>query len=168
MRATHVANPVHVEARQIVKVETVERPLDRFNLTAVLLDNGVKTELSAGMVARHHPVPGDYLVTQEDGYQYINPREVFERKYRPIGNQEPVQFDQSDIEVAEFLCRVASSVVDSKGGADLCTVVVGALGGKVTCHTRNSTLDSIATLRMGEKIMLDVAMPNPTVSGDAP
>jgi hypothetical protein len=27
------------------------------------------------------PKSGDYLVRQEDGYEYLNPKEVFERKY---------------------------------------------------------------------------------------
>lgn len=41
-------------------------------------------ELPAGATARYMPVPGDYLVQQADGYMYLNPKAVFERKYRPV------------------------------------------------------------------------------------
>lgn len=34
------------------------------------------------MMARYTPVVGDYWVVQEDGYIYLNPRDVFERKYQ--------------------------------------------------------------------------------------
>lgn len=36
------------------------------------------------MLARYTPSPGDYIVIQEDGYTYLNPKEVFERKYEPV------------------------------------------------------------------------------------
>src|ERR1700691_2146243 len=34
------------------------------------------------MTARYAPKVGDYWVVQSDGYAYLNPAEVFERKYR--------------------------------------------------------------------------------------
>ena len=38
------------------------------------------------MCARMTPVKGDYWVTQlHDGYHYLNPKDVFERKYRLLG-----------------------------------------------------------------------------------
>ena len=46
------------------------------------------------------PVAGDYVVTQEDGYQYLNPKEVFERKYSPVGAPQPLVTDEM---VARFL-----------------------------------------------------------------
>ena len=36
------------------------------------------------MCARMEPVVGDYWVIQADGYIYLNPKDVFERKYSPI------------------------------------------------------------------------------------
>lgn len=36
------------------------------------------------MVARYFPSPGDYWVIQEDGYEYLNPKAVFERKYHAL------------------------------------------------------------------------------------
>lgn len=81
---THVANPVHVVARRIE--------------TTVAHDDGTMTvywqpptpdqvychECDAAMLSRYTPVEGDYLVVQEDGYVYINPKAVFERKYRAL------------------------------------------------------------------------------------
>ena len=36
------------------------------------------------MLARYHPQIDDYLVIQEDGYTYVNPKSVFERKYNQV------------------------------------------------------------------------------------
>ncbi|HKM79570.1 MAG TPA: hypothetical protein VJY15_01215 [Candidatus Acidoferrum sp.] len=36
------------------------------------------------MCSRIRPQPGDYWVTQEDGYEYLNPKDVFERKYHLV------------------------------------------------------------------------------------
>lgn len=41
--------------------------------------------LTREMLARYVPVIGDYVVVQADGYVYVNPRDVFLRKYRPEG-----------------------------------------------------------------------------------
>ncbi len=40
------------------------------------------------MIARMTPQVGDYLVIQEDGYEYLNPKEVFERKYSRVDSNE--------------------------------------------------------------------------------
>ena len=40
------------------------------------------------MCARMIPQVGDYWVIQSDGYVYLNPKDVFERKYRPLQEQE--------------------------------------------------------------------------------
>ncbi len=85
------ANPVHVTAHKIVSVgpEVMENlgvgaftlPVMRRHLA---LENGENTHATAEMLARMTPEPGDYYVIQEDGYTYLNPRAVFERKYSPI------------------------------------------------------------------------------------
>lgn len=85
MQATHIANPVRVNAAQILEVSEAANG----NLMLRLSD-GRNYEADTSMTVRHCPVPGDYLVTQADGYEYLNPKHVFEQKYAPAGAQ-PVQ-----------------------------------------------------------------------------
>lgn len=77
--ATHTANPVRVNAATILEVSE----LGTANLMLRLSD-GRNYEADTSMTVRYCPVPGDYLVTQEDGYEYLNPKDVFERKYSEI------------------------------------------------------------------------------------
>ena len=73
---THEANPVRVHALRIKEVKEGYFTLE---------DGGIFKPFDlAGMTARYTPVPGDYLVSQEDGYVYFNPKDVFERKYRSL------------------------------------------------------------------------------------
>lgn len=74
VRATHIANPVRVTALRITEVD----------FSALRLEDGSTYHADAGMLARYKPVPGDYVVAQEDGYIYVNPKDVFERKYRML------------------------------------------------------------------------------------
>jgi len=48
------------------------------------LSDGRNYSADTSMTVRYCPVVGDYLVTQADGYEYLNPRDVFERKYSKI------------------------------------------------------------------------------------
>lgn len=80
---TYVAQPVEVEVAVIIAVRACGAeggilleirhpdggPLRDFNPDSVML-------------SRMKPYPGDYVVTQSDGYVYLNPKDVFERKYR--------------------------------------------------------------------------------------
>lgn len=77
MRLTHEANPVRVNARIVVNQRS-------FNPPTFTLDDGTVYTAKDGMLSRYTPSSGDYLVTQEDGYEYFNPKEVFERKYRSL------------------------------------------------------------------------------------
>jgi hypothetical protein len=72
----YIANPVEVDAFKIEKVT-----VGGDGCFHCLLEDGRKMEPSAGMVARMEPKSGDYWVVQSDGYEYLNPKEVFERKY---------------------------------------------------------------------------------------
>lgn len=76
----YVANPVEVDAEKIVAVvseATSEHPM------ILKLESGKLYSPNAAMLARMNPVAGDYVVTQlADGYVYLNPKDVFERKYR--------------------------------------------------------------------------------------
>ena len=75
------ANPVEVEALKIAEVGVYD---SRHGYIPLTLEDGCEVRASDGMIARMRPVPGDYWVIQSDGYIYLNPREVFERKYSPI------------------------------------------------------------------------------------
>ncbi len=76
------ANPVLVEAHEIVDVSEVDRNGSR----SLALRGGQNITADQGMLARMTPVPGDYWVKQEDGYIYLNPKETFERKYTAVGS----------------------------------------------------------------------------------
>jgi hypothetical protein len=82
MQFTHTANPVRVHAASILEVSEAGSG----NLMLRLSD-GRNYEADTSMTVRYCPVVGDYLVTQEDGYEYLNPKAVFERKYAPAGAQ---------------------------------------------------------------------------------
>jgi len=74
----YVANPVEVNAEIVIEVGPVlgDGSID------LVLQGGEKFHATNGMTARYIPKEGDYVVTQADGYVYLNPKEVFERKYR--------------------------------------------------------------------------------------
>jgi hypothetical protein len=73
----YIANPVEVDAEIIIEVGAVES--DRS--IKLKLQNGKTVIADSGKIARYIPKEGDYWVTQSDGYIYLNPKEVFERKY---------------------------------------------------------------------------------------
>lgn len=84
-----VANPVHVHAYMIEAVKGDEK--DPKAQCAIILRNPTRgstgmmvIHLTPQMISRHFPRRGDYYVIQADDYRYINPRDVFERKYRPV------------------------------------------------------------------------------------
>ena len=73
----YIANPVEVDAEIIISVG----PIKGDGSVELVLQGGKKFTATRGMVARLIPMEGDYVVTQADGYVYLNPKEVFERKY---------------------------------------------------------------------------------------
>lgn len=75
--------PVLVTAGSIVEVG---EPAADGSCTVTLEDGSVKTAYPA-MLSRITPQLGDYWViqSQADGeYEYLNPKDVFERKYEPV------------------------------------------------------------------------------------
>lgn len=76
------ANPIEVDAFVIVTVEPLSDDSNDdkagFNVS---LDNGQEKIAHPAMCARMTPTQGDYWVVQPDGYEYLNPKAVFERKY---------------------------------------------------------------------------------------
>lgn len=73
----YVANPVVVDAFVIKSVTNEYLPQG----LKLVLDNGEEVMATREMISRMTPVPGDYWVIQADNYIYLNPKEVFERKY---------------------------------------------------------------------------------------
>lgn len=71
----YVANPVIVDAFEITEILP--------NNILTLKDGGTAYP-TPEMLSRITPVVGDYWVIQEDGYVYLNPKEVFERKYTEL------------------------------------------------------------------------------------
>ena len=100
-RPTHSANPVMVEAHVITRVSSMPD-----GCAVLTLDNGFNALASVAMMARFTPAVGDYHVRQQDGYEYLNPKAVFERKYAPLPRVETgnltdkptalVNFNQAD------------------------------------------------------------------------
>jgi hypothetical protein len=79
--AKYVANPVIVDAYKIVRIMPDSDPSTGL---ALMLEGGECVVADPGMTARMAPVVGDYWVIQADGYIYLNPKSVFERKYHRI------------------------------------------------------------------------------------
>jgi hypothetical protein len=82
----YIANPVEVDAWKITDIETIRQEGSRF----IALENHSKVLIAPEMLSRIAPQVGDYYVRQADGYVYLNPKDVFERKYRPA---EPNAFE---------------------------------------------------------------------------
>ncbi len=75
----YIARPIVVDA--VCITQAGER--DPGGAMTLHLADGSVFTASPGMLSRIAPEEGDYLVTQEDGYRYLNPKHVFERKYAP-------------------------------------------------------------------------------------
>lgn len=73
----YIAKPIEVEAFPILEVGPALTQGRRLVLTT-----GEIVQADSGMLARYVPEPGDYWVRQSDSYSYLNPKAVFERKYR--------------------------------------------------------------------------------------
>jgi hypothetical protein len=78
---THVANPVHVNASPICNIGEPNGA----GQVLVVTEDGSHHVLTPEMLSRIAPQHDDYVVIQSDGYIYVNPKAVFERKYSPIG-----------------------------------------------------------------------------------
>lgn len=74
------ANPVIVDALLITQIVVLPEAPG----VSCELENGEWRQANSGMLARFAPAVGDYWVVQSDGYAYLNPKDVFERKYSPV------------------------------------------------------------------------------------
>lgn len=81
----YIANPVEVDAFKIVEVGPLADQGGGFRI--LKLEDGVLVQADKGMMSRMTPEVGDYWVIQADGYVYLNPKDVFERKYSPAPDQ---------------------------------------------------------------------------------
>jgi hypothetical protein len=82
----HIANPVEVDAAYIVDAAPDGR--GGWHLKIDFGNEDIRSaHATAAMCSRYSPTLGDYWVVQEDGYAYVNPKEVFERKYSKKGVQ---------------------------------------------------------------------------------
>jgi hypothetical protein len=108
----YIANPVVVDAFQIIGLDDCvgmrETPVD------VLLEDGRTVEADPEMLARMTPQIGDYWVVQSDGYTYLNPKEVFERKYSPLHIDKPTPED-----FRKLLASGRKAAVNPDGSLDI-------------------------------------------------
>lgn len=111
MEFSHVANPVRVSAKRIANID---HRMDGTGLIDIMFEDESQTILTDEMVARYVPVLGDYFVIQEDGYGYVNPKDVFERKYNQIEQQNGMDFGNA-IRALKFGKRVARAGWNGKG-----------------------------------------------------
>jgi hypothetical protein len=77
----YIARPTLVDAFKIKRID-----MDVLNNELSLrLEDGSDVVATKEMTARMVPEIGDYWVIQPDGYVYLNPKDVFERKYTIFG-----------------------------------------------------------------------------------
>ena len=76
----YIANPVEVDAFKIVEV-LHGSDMDQMSTTMLRLEDGRVVSVESELMARFLPNVEDYYVVQSDGYVYLNPKDVFERKY---------------------------------------------------------------------------------------
>ena len=143
----YIANPVRVTALQIVETFS-NNDSDGMGLR---LEDGSTQAATAGMISRYVPKPGDYLVTQEDGYTYINPREVFERKYHPAGSK--VSF-AADREIDLFLRGIGEKAVARGEQAEVAVVIYGTYGGNFYVESTQSAVEALGVMEVGKATML--------------
>ena len=108
------ANPVRAQAWKIDEVGEPRRDGSMVCWISSLPDKCFIA--TAEMLSRMTPKAGDYVVRQEDGYQYLNPKDVFERKYHlvPDANLHPFwqlakKEPKSDIEMIVWFLVVKST-----------------------------------------------------------
>lgn len=80
--AKYIANPVEVDAFKITRLGDMFHSPRKVGQEMVLED-GRTVLVAPEFLSRITPKLGDYYVVQADGYVYLNPAAVFERKYSP-------------------------------------------------------------------------------------
>lgn len=154
----YIANPVRVSAARILEVTDVTDcgVGGQSNPDLMLrLEDGRSFQADSGMTARYIPVEGDYVVTQEDGYTYINPRDVFERKYHPEHSR--VSF-AADREIDAFLRGVGDKIVARGEKVESAVVIYGSYGGKFYVESVESAVEAVGVMEIGKAVMLSAVI----------
>ena len=118
----YVANPVEVNAYKILEVQGASSMPGRgitYNLTIGDADGQSENQrvvATPEMTSRMEPRIGDYWVIQSDGYAYLNPKDVFERKYRALGKRPTIDELQK--------------ILDSEGDTDIVINGDGSISAK--------------------------------------
>lgn len=102
--AKYVGNPVEVDALSITEILST---LPDGSIEC-RLEDGSAFQATPAMTARMTPSVGDYVVTQADGYVYLNPKAVFERKYHVLPLPPTAQHLASDVLAADAAPAPAS------------------------------------------------------------
>lgn len=105
--AQYIANPVIVTAFVIQAVT----PIPSGGGAHLDFGYGVETTATAAMLSRYTPEAGDYFVEQEDGYEYVCQKAVFERKYTPtLKAVAPIETATGSPKIVEF--PTTATIVD--------------------------------------------------------
>lgn len=91
----YVCNPITVDAFQIIEIIKcdIEKTPGGKREIIIMLDNGESYNCPPTLTSRMIPAVGDYLVRTHtpDEYEYLNPKHVFEAKYRKLPNSNDEQ-----------------------------------------------------------------------------
>lgn len=123
------ALPVEVEAYVIESVKPPGYPHEK---ALVGCSDGLVRSVDEGMTARYWPKEGDYWVIQDDGYAYLNPKDVFERKYAHVTDRiEPVVADDPTVAQMDTLRERLNQATEHTFGPRLGPQVAKAEGNPV-------------------------------------
>lgn len=127
---THRARPYTVNARTIGAILGNNTGGGQL----LQLNDGTTYVADTAMTARHFPTQGDYLVIGDDGYPYLNPADVFERKFEPItpADEHAVDFE-SRFAVADMVL-FQPNIGAGPIGAVKAQVVRSYLEGTAVCY----------------------------------
>lgn len=65
---------------------------------------------------------------------------------------------------AQLLRDMADRMERAEDVPDMCVVVCGSYGGMTMVNTINNGLEAIGALQIGQRLLLDAIMPNPTLT----
>lgn len=109
-----IANPVEVEYGLILEVTPPAVIGGPYSLLVGWGGTDIRKEQAdSKMCARMTPRVDDYMVIQSDGYVYLNPKEIFERKYSASPEAMELEFD---MELCEWVYGILNGTPVPAGG----------------------------------------------------